>query len=213
MRLEVREISAFTGRVFYRGEGRSDLPVSAREIRVLTVLLVGVMVVVLLVVLRRDPDGGVYSLPEGMSLAEPGRRFFAGLLDFAIATLIAARFLGIPLAEVVSPTGVLEGQGWVVVGVALGVGLVIGTLTEWLTGRSPGKLLVGCEVVDIRPPVAQARRPTLLQALVRNLVKWGVPPAAVFGLLEGEGRHRGDSIARTAVTVEGAEEEPEGEDF
>ena len=45
---------------------------------------------------------------------------------------------------------------------------------------------------------------------MRNAVKWGLPPVALFGLIDAGGRHRGDQLARTAVVVEGVGAE-EGE--
>lgn len=45
-------------------------------------------------------------------------------------------------------------------------------------------------------------RLSLWQALVRNLVKWLLPPVAALALVDTSGRHRGDGLARAAVLTE-----------
>jgi hypothetical protein len=47
--------------------------------------------------------------------------------------------------------------------------------------------------------------------LIRNVVKWGLPPVAMVGMLDPVGRHRGDLLAMTAVVIEGEPDEDEGE--
>lgn len=208
---EVREISVFTGRVLYSGPGLGDAPVTPREVQLLAGGLVGIMTVVLLLVLRREPDDGVFHLPLGTALAEPGRRFIASIVDLALALLVCARLWEVPLSELLVPVGLVSGQSLWVMGTALALGLVAGTLSEWLTGRTLGKLIAGCEVIDVRPPERVLHRPSLWQSLVRNAVKWIVPPVAIVGLFDSQGRHRGDSYARSAVVVR-VEETPETTD-
>ncbi len=199
---EVREVSAFTGRILYSGPGQGDAPVTARELQLLIGALVGLMTVVLLLVLRGEPDDGAFHLPDGTALAEPGRRFTASVVDLSLALLIAARLWDVPVSEILSPSALLSGESLWVIGAALGIGLAGGTLSEWLTGKSPGKFLTGCEVVDVRTSEVMLRRPRLWQSLVRNSIKWFVPPVAMLGLLESAGRHRGDSFARCAVVIQ-----------
>ena len=45
------------------------------------------------------------------------------------------------------------------------------------------------------------RRPRFWQALTRNLMRWLVPPLGLEGLGAGEGRHRADQAAGTAVVM------------
>jgi uncharacterized RDD family membrane protein YckC len=205
---ELREISVFTGRVMYSGPGKGDAPVSAQEVQLLAGALVGIMTVVLFIVLRREPDDGAFHLPQGTSLAEPGRRFMASVLDLALVLLVASRLWEFPLTDLLVPVGLLSGQSLWVIGTALGLGLAVGTLSEWLTGRTLGKLITGCEVIDVRPREQVLHRPHFWQSLVRNAVKWLVPPVAVLGLMDSQGRHRGDSFARSAVVIR-VEESPE----
>jgi membrane protein YqaA with SNARE-associated domain len=88
------------------------------------------------------------------------------------------------------------------------IGVVIGTLTEWLFGRTPGKLITDCEVVAIVSGAETTQnkgdvaRPSLASCLIRNCVKWFLSPVAMLALFDDSGRHRGDQIARAAVVVE-----------
>jgi len=77
-------------------------------------------------------------------------------------------------------------------------------------------VLLGCKVVGTRMPGSS--RVGLRQALVRNLMKYAMPPVAVFGLSDANGRHRGDVLAGTAVVIRvddeghnGSEADPDGE--
>lgn len=206
--LEIREISVFTGATVYAGPQRGDGPVSAFEVQLLAGVLVLVMIVVLILVLTREPDNGVFHLPRGTALAEPGRRAMAGVIDLAAAILIADKAWGVPTSDLLGPNRIFSGEALWVLGTAILIGLTLGTIGEWLTGRSFGKALMGCAVVDARDPGAEPGAPKFWQALVRNLVKWGAAPAAMLGLMESTGRHRGDALSRTLVCI-GADDEHE----
>jgi hypothetical protein len=98
----------------------------------------------------------------------------------------------------------------------LGIGFGHTTISEWLTGRSIGKMLTGCEVVHPRfaqGPDGQVdvalERPALWRAAVRNLVRWTFPPLALVGLSAMDHRHRGDAAAGTVVVVRSDDEEPD----
>lgn len=207
--LEVREISVFTGAVLYAGEQRGDGPVSALEVQLLAGVLVLVMIVVLVLVLTREPDNGTFHLPRGATLAEPGRRALAGVIDLAGATLIADKVWGVPVSDLLGPNRIFSGEAIWVLGTAILIGLVLGTIGEWLTGRSLGKAIMGCAVVDARDPGGEPVAPKFWQALVRNLVKWIAAPAAMLGLMQPSGRHRGDALSRTLVCV-GADDDQDG---
>jgi len=199
--LEVREISVFTGAVLFAGPQRGDGPVSAFEVQLLAGVLVLVMIVVLILVLTREPDNGVFHLPRGTTMAEPGRRALAGIIDLAIAILIADKVWGVPMSDLLGPNRIFSGEALWVLGSAILIGLVMGTVGEWLTGRSFGKAMTRCAVVDARATDAKATAPKFWQALVRNLVKWLAAPAAILGLMESAGRHRGDALSRTLVCL------------
>ncbi len=208
-RVEVRELSLVDGRTEFAGPMTGDTPLSPREVQWLAVGLVVLMGAVLLVVLRSDPNEDAYTIPPGTSLAPSGRRMIAGLIDLVTAGVVAARLLGIAIAELGDPEFVMSERSLIFAGVMVASGLVLGVLGEVFIGRSIGKLLTGCEVVDVRVTGAISR-PQLWQALVRNLIKWVLAPAAMLGLMDAQGRHRGDSMSRTAVVVLDSDEQPDG---
>lgn len=203
----VAEVSAYDGSVIYRGPAVDDGPVSARQVQLLMVVLVTVTTVVLLLVLRGED--GAYHLPAGVSLAPPSRRVLAALIDFLVATGIACRIADVPMAELFSPAVILAGRSMLVLGLTVATAVVLGSLSEWMFGRTIGKLLADCEVVDVAEAPKGIRRPKLWQACVRNLVVWVAPPAAALGLMEAGGRHRGDALSKTAVVVRDPEVEQE----
>ncbi len=203
---EVREISAATGRVLYEGPAKSLGPVSPTDLRILSTALLVTMAIALLLVLRPDPSDGVVVLPEGFALAEPSRRFFAALIDLFMAWWIASALWGVDVGDAVSPANMVGGGTWIIAGTSLIVGLVMGTIGEWKTGRSPGKLLTSCEVASVAGIPAPGvegivPRPTFWRALERNSIKWLLPPVAMLGLFDSQGRHRADMMARTVVVV------------
>lgn len=211
---ELREVSVLTGRVLYAGPALAGGPLSSQDFRFLALVMLGMMVIVLVFIVRPEAAAGEAVLPDDAALAEPSRRVVAAVIDFVPALLFTVRVFDMPASEMLTPAGLFGGAGpWPIL-TLLGVGFLHCTIGEWLIGRSLGKLLTGCEVVDVRagrpPALAETgaaggrereRRPRLWQAAVRNGVKWAVPPVPVLGLGEPSRRHRGDVLARTAVVV------------
>ena len=208
-RVEVRELSLVDGRTEFSGPMKGDTPLSPREVQWLALGLVVLMGAVLLVVLRSDPSEDAYTIPPRTSLAPSGRRMVAGVIDLLTAGVVAARLLGIAIPELGDPEFVVSERSLIFAGVMVVSGLVLGVMGEVLIGRSIGKLLTGCEVVDVRV-TGSISHPQFWQALVRNVIKWVLAPAAMLGLMDAQGRHRGDSMSRTAVVVEEPDEDPEG---
>lgn len=208
-RHHIAEVSVLTGRILYNGPTRPESPVSPRDFQLLAVLLAGVMLVIVLFVLKPERGSEEFSLPQGFALAEPGRRVSAGLLDAAPALLLAIRLNDANPADLFTMSGLLgEGNGLWTIMTMLGLGFAHTTIGEWLLGRSIGKALVGCEVVAVRQsrsPDGTLRpiiaRPRLWQVVVRNLVRWAVPPLAFEGLSNPGRRHRGDTLAGTVVVI------------
>lgn len=203
---EVREISAATGRILYQGPAKSMGPVSPDDLRILWIVLLVTMAMALFLVLRPDPTDGVINLPEHTFLAEPGRRLVAALADAVIAWWVATGIWGIDLGDSLAPANMLGGTTLLVAGSALCIGCILGTLGEWRSGRSLGKILAGCEVMSIHPTPAPKiegplPRPTLWCAFKRNAIKWFLPPVAMLGIFDHQGRHRADMMARTAVVI------------
>lgn len=206
------ELSAYTGRVFYDGPILGRGPVSADEIRILAVFLFAVSVITLVFVIRSpagSPSGiggraSEFPLGESLAMAEPSRRFAAGILDAVPGLLIGFWAWDLPLAWLMTPWRLLttlDAAGALVT--TLAIGWVLCTVTEWRSGRSPGKMLGGLWVVGLRRRggVVAPDRPSFFQALARNTVRWWLPPAALVGMLVSTRRHAGDTLARTAVVI------------
>lgn len=210
------EMSARTGRVLYDGPIRLAAPISGADY----VLMGAVMWVVLGMVVAGivPPREGVVVIAEGSSIAEPVRRVAAGAIDFSLAMLAVSRIEGVPLDEVLTLAWWSTPAGELVVLQALGALVVVCTVLECLLGRTPGKLVTGCEVLSTKVRLGQSTqgeaRPTVWQALVRNVLKWGLPPLGALGVMDPSGRGRHDQFARTAVIVRYvAEDEPLDDDL
>jgi uncharacterized RDD family membrane protein YckC len=215
---QVREVSAATGRVLYEGPAKSMGPVSPADLRILSVVLLITMAVALILVLRPDPSDGVITLPEDTFLAEPGRRLLASLADAMIAWWVASAVWGIELGESLAPANMLGGATLLVAGTTLAVGWLLGTIGEWRGGRSLGKILAGCEVVSIDPALplkldGPLPRPSFWRSLKRNAIKWFLPPVAMLGLFDQQGRHRADMMARTMVVIRVEPQEGDDEGY
>jgi len=218
-RTRIAEVSVYTGEILYDGLARVTGPVSSQELRLLALALVGMMLVVLLIVMRpAAAAGAAFSLPRGLALSDPGRRITAGLIDVVIAALAASALTRIPVLDLVSLGSIIRDPGSMVgLATMLGVGFVHGTAGEWLFGRTIGKAVMGCWVG--RPATVKkedgAVEPVLAKmglwaAVLRNLVKWALPPLAAAGVSSPERRHRGDVVAGTVVVMRADDQEKQG---
>lgn len=207
------EVSAATGRELYAGPPRSELPITATDFRLMVALLLSIMVLVLVLVMKPGQPGEVI-LPPNASMAEPGRRFLATLIDALAAALIASRLSDVPLAEAIVPVTWFTEHGLAFIGLFFASGIVIGTAGEAIAGKSLGKFLTGCEVVLARPTkpadaaiaattqnLEEPPRPAFHLLLLRNIVKWLLPPIAAIALVDPTLRHRGDILAGAAVVI------------
>jgi hypothetical protein len=208
----VTEVSLLTGALLYNDRLHAASPLGTNEFRVLAVLLMLAMAMVLVLVLRGQPDA--IHLPEGFAFAEPVRRIVAGVFDVGLAALLLPRVIFFTSSGTGDLFALFDPQTWMsgdavrILLTLATIGVVIGTLTEWLFGRTPGKLITDCEVVAIvagaeKPQnTGEVSRPSLASSLIRNCVKWFLSPVAILALFDDSGRHRGDQIARAAVVVE-----------
>lgn len=208
---ELVEVSLATGRELYRGPPRTGAPVTGEDLRWLSLGVVALTVAILFYMLRPGADADAVVLPEGVALAEPGRRLAAGLLDAVLVGLVVSATTGVPLQHVLLVAPLLgSAQGVAALVLFVGLGAVQGTLGEWLWGRTIGKSLAGCRVVSVAPG-----RPKLglMRSGARNVFKWVLAPWAAFGLASPELRHRGDRVAGAAVVVavEAGEHDDAGE--
>lgn len=201
------EVSLDTGRLWYDGPVRGVSPITVQDFRLLVAALVGILVVSLVVIIRPADDEGVLSLPEGVGLAEPGRRFLATALDLVLVTWLVSRLTSGSIAGVVSPaTWFSTGPDFGFLYATLLIGLAYGTVFEWLVGRTPGKWLVGCRVVRVQGRDGSLRGVGLVGCVTRNAMKWLVPPVAMLPLLNHSARHRGDLMAGAAVVLDEVDE-------
>jgi len=215
--LQMKEISALTGRELYYGPARNTSLVTPSSFQTLAILLLLVMIGVVMFVLRGDPQV-IPVLPKGVRLAEPLRRLAAAVLDYAPCAIIVALAQGRSPMVLLLPQTMLLGRGGeemdlAPIGMAIGLAALHTGICEWLFGRSLGKLVMGIRVVSVaagKPagPEGSGRvtqpRPRLWQALVRNLIRWVVPLLGVFALLDVAGRHPADLAARTLVVADDA---------
>jgi hypothetical protein len=217
-RVRVVEVSLSTGEVLERAAGAADPLVSRRELQVLWLAMLLIGAIVLIFVVRSDAPAGVL-LPPGASLATPLRRVLAGLMD----TLVALALVGVavgqsPLAMLTSGLAGASGAGGGGLGPVLGLmmaGCAHCTIAEGLAGRSVGKMLVGLRVSGMRRGKGEAGQatwvpgaPTLAQALVRNLIRWCLPPIGMMMFIDPNWRHAGDVLSRTVVVMPEEEDEP-----
>lgn len=211
------ELGVRTGRVLYNGGIKLAPPISSADY----VLLGMVMWIVLGMVTAGivPPKEGVVVIPDGTSIAEPMRRIIAGLIDFSLAMLAVSRIEGVPVSDLLTMPWWSSEAGQLVVIQALGSLVVVCTVLECLLGRSPGKLVTGCEVIGTALRLDSGKKltqshPSLLRALLRNFLKWGLPPLGMLGVMDPSGRGRHDQYARTAVIVRYVpEDEPLDDDF
>lgn len=197
-RFEVAELSAGTGRELFRGPTSMKGAVGTKDYAVVGVALVMAIAMVLGIVV--NPSRAAISLPDHCSIAEPLRRVVASLIDLTVGVFVVARVLRVELGGIgeLSWWMSLDGQ-WALVSL-VGVMILQGAALEGMLGRTLGKSLTGCLVVDVRAGSQEEPRPAgLFRALIRNGIKWGVPPLGLAGLLDPGGRGRPDQFAGSAV--------------
>ncbi|GJM18336.1 MAG: hypothetical protein DHS20C14_05490 [Phycisphaeraceae bacterium] len=196
--LRVAEVSATTGAPIYEGEPRSIMPVSAGEFRLLAGLLLVVAAAVLLIAVRPSGEKELV-LPESAALAEPGRRFAATIVDLLVALFITAQIFRVSVLDIATMTVIFEPGGWAAVPAVLGIGAVLGMVFESAFGRTLGKFLLGCRVVRSD---GSGLSPGVVRSVIRNAVKWGLPPIPALALFEPGVPHRGDVLAGAVVIVD-----------
>lgn len=207
-RLSVAEVSLWTGRTLFSGPHVIAGPLTRSDAVMLGVMLFVVAASVIVFVMRSD-SGTDITLPPGLSLADPSRRFLASAIDGGLAIVVASRIIDLPLTEVFSVEAAVGAQPVKLMFISMGIAFAHTTLAEVLFSRSIGKALMGCFVVkvprtpDPTKPHEGVTRVTLGAAIVRNAIKWGMPPVVALTFLEPSRRHRAEILTRTAVVVPG----------
>lgn len=196
------ELELDGGQILHDGLLKMVGPVSGTDYRLVIALLIMVSASTLAFILNPD-DGRPFSLPDGYSLATGGVRVLAAVLDFTISFAIcriALRFASWEVADGLSTELV---AGTLLANFALGV------FCEAASGKTPGKMLLGLEVIEVVKGARaelSAARPSLGRVLLRNVVKWIALPVSALGVFSPEGRGRPDQLAGTVVTTQIADE-------
>lgn len=215
--------------VVFRGAAQQRGIVELRDLQGLLGVLIALALVAGLFVLR-DPIGE-NTVPEGVVPGDPARRVAAGVLDVLPVVGLWLVVRSTPVGVTLEQAGDwVVGRGWGPIVVCLGFTMFHTTISEWATGRSLGKSLLGLRVVDIReqgdrqgsgdrgegeaegqdthpgdgPDTVRFARPVFWQSAVRNFIRWLVFPSVLM-FLEPTRRHIGDLMSRTMVRSEGEE--------
>lgn len=209
-RLRTVAVSAATGALLYDGPARTSAVVSGREIQSLALLAGALMLTILIFVLRpEDAVNAAIVVPEGYALASPMRRVLAVLIDLALPLALCAAAMGVSAGELLAAAALSE-SATTGASLALGLGALIAgahsALSEWLTGRTVGKLVTRCRTCTIK-----GERPRLWQTGLRSLVKLLFPPFALFLFLDPRRRHPGDLVSGTVVVQRVGRASGEGE--
>jgi hypothetical protein len=212
-RFTIVEVSVLSGKEFYRGPTEGGGLITGNEFKLLAVGLLLLTTLVLLFALRAEPTA-MLQLPGPFAVADPFRRIVAAGADLVPGVVIAALSMGLEPESMLSPAIFIgpsaEPGAWLL---AFLFTIFHCTLGETLTGRTIGKALAGCEVLSMRRNAETGKielgplRPW--QALVRNLIRWGVPVLGILLLIDGGRRHPADAAARSVVVVRLEEDEDE----
>ena len=201
------ELNARTGDELYRGAPSVTSPVSEEEFRFLVVMMVLVMSGVLVVVILPDKADSM-AIPDGVALADPGRRLMATMIDVVAVSALVGSFVGVSAADIITLAVIVQpGNSWAVFPLTIISGIVYSTLTEFLFAGTPGKLIARIRLVSAEPGLPHRPRPWSI--LVRNIIKWVLPPVAALALIDPETLHRGDRVSRSLVVVPRSDPDPD----
>lgn len=205
--VELVELDAKENAVLYAGAPAVTAPVSAEEFRFLIVMMVLVMSGVLVVVILPDRADAM-QLPEGVVIADPGRRLLATLIDVFLVTTIVGALVGVSALDIVTLAVIVQpNNAWSVFPMTIIAGVLYATFAEFVVGATPGKLLMGVRLVAAEP--GTPHKPRFWSVLTRNIIKWVLPPVAALALIDPETLHRGDRTSRSLVVMPRRDEEPE----
>lgn len=195
--IQVAEYDLSTGEELYAGDPVVVPPVSGEEVRFLMGMLILVMVGGLVAVLMPDRTDSM-GIPVGFALSEPSRRVVASMFDLMLIATLLGMVFNVRLFEVLSLSVIIrQDNSWLIYPSMMVGGMVIGTLSEWLFGASFGKWVTGLRVVKAQ--AGPMERISFRSSLVRNLIKWLLPPVGLLMTVDPEGLHRGDRATRTIV--------------
>ncbi len=197
--IQVYELDLLDGSLVYAGDPVVSTPVSQAEMRFLMGMMILIMAGVLVVVILPDRTDAM-GIPDGFELADPGRRLMATMVDVFLISLVVGLIFDVRVFEIIT-LGVIarSDDTWLAIPSVMISGIVVMSLMEWLVGASPGKFFMGIRVV--RAQGGPMQRIPLWAAIVRNIIKWVLPPVAALALVDPEMLHRGDRATRTIVAA------------
>ncbi len=164
----------------------------------LSLLLALLITATMIIIVVRPTLRDSVSLPEEARLLSPLSRSLALLVDLLPGAVLALIFIAPQPEDIVrAPLFTVDPRDSLAFLAAIGITAVHCTISECLSGRTLGKVLVGGRVGHQR-----GGRPSILQLLVRNLVKPLVlmlPPLVVLTLITPSLQGIHDLAARTVV--------------
>lgn len=201
-RLMARVVSAVSGEIMHDGPVLTEPLVRGRELHTIALLLGFVLLTALIFVLRPQAGGrDAVAIPDGMSLAGPGRRFIALLIDAGPPLLISGAVFGVSpkdmvLTAMLVPESVERDAAAFLLGIAATI--VHASVCDAFFGRSLGRLATSCRVASAAPGSARLR---LWRAAARNAVVLLCPPLALFVLIDPLRRHPADVVTASVVVT------------
>jgi len=197
--VQIFEVDLSDASMLYAGDPVVTVPVSDAEFRFLVGMMILIMVGVLVVVILPDKSDAM-QIPDHFALADPGRRLVATLIDVFLVSFFVGMIFDVRVIEILTLSVIVRSDtSWLVIPMVLVMGIVSMSIFEWLLGATPGKLLMGIRVV--RAQSGPMERIPFWAAIVRNMIKWLLPPVAALALIDPESLHRGDRVTRTLVVV------------
>jgi len=179
-------------------------------------LLVGVVAIsifLMFVIWRRDPSQIEVALPEGIVIADLGRRVMAGAIDLAPCVLAGMMIDGESLMETLRHWPGRSGSWSAMLPGLIAIGLFVlhTCLSELFTGRTLGKALLGLQVVS-----TDGQPPNIWQVIARNFLKsFDLIACYILPILALVGKHHqrlGDLVGRTLVVMSSAQRREEEDD-
>ncbi|MBL4590797.1 MAG: RDD family protein [Phycisphaerales bacterium] len=198
--IRVIEIDLTTGRTLYDGEPVKRRLLNADSTRF--ILMMFFMMGSMGVLFSIHPSKWlVFELTDGYSIAHPSKRLMSMLIDLGILSVIIAPLMDVGILELF--TGNVFSRpdsGWLALPILLVTGLIVSTIFESTLGATPGKLAMRIRVVPTESGAVGVL--PVHRALLRNTIKWLLPPIAILGIIEPNHRTRADLIARAVVAMQ-----------
>lgn len=149
------------------------------ELQVLGLILASFLLTILFFIWRPFESGvGVVAFPEGAALADPSRRLTAWVIDMTVSVLLASSIWRVSPFEVALIEPAMSAGVFPTL-TAIGIFILHTSIAEASTGRSLGKALARCRVVD-----RTGGHPPFVRSLLRSFIR-GMCPALGTSLLMG----------------------------